>query len=436
VFGRRLSHAGHSHHTQHPLRKRALVTIVAAAVLAALALLIAPPHAHGNFVYWSNFLGDSIGRAKINGTGANDRFITGGTNVGGVAVDSKFIYWDESGSPSSIGRANLDGSGVNHKFITTGVANPQGLAVTANGIYWSNSPSFMGPTTIGHANLDGSNPTQSFIDTGTATICGMAADQSFLYYLTSTTTTFGIGRAPLGGGNGDNNFIPLSSAQCGVAVDSSFLYWGTGDNTVGRVPVGGGTPQASFVSNSAGTTQTVSGVAVNPQYVFWGNNSGATSGNFIGRANIGGGSPNPTLIPGASRPFMLAAAPSNKITVDSVAKNKKKGTASINAKVSGPGQVTLNQTNTPPDVNAVASSVKQIGLTLTAASSFKLAVKPLGKTAKKLNKQIKKQLRKKRKAKAKVGVTVFIHFIPAGVAGVPNTQQVKVTLVRQRTKKK
>ena len=64
--------------------------------------------------------------------------------------------------------------------------------------------------------------------------------------------------------------------------------------------------------------------------------------------------------------------------------------------------MTLNQTNTPPDVNATAAGVKQVGLTITQASSFKLAVKPVGKTAKKLNKQIKKQLRKKHKAKAKV----------------------------------
>jgi hypothetical protein len=28
-----------------------LLTLLAAAVLAAVALLIAPPHAHGNFVY-------------------------------------------------------------------------------------------------------------------------------------------------------------------------------------------------------------------------------------------------------------------------------------------------------------------------------------------------------------------------------------------------
>jgi hypothetical protein len=58
VFGRRLSHAGHSHHAghPHPLRRRIVLTIVAAALLALLALLIAPPHAHGNFVFLVDFL--------------------------------------------------------------------------------------------------------------------------------------------------------------------------------------------------------------------------------------------------------------------------------------------------------------------------------------------------------------------------------------------
>jgi hypothetical protein len=413
------------------------IALAATGFLAVIVLLILPSLASANFVYWTNLFGDSIGRAKINGTGSNNNFIAGvpsSPGPAGVAVDSKFIYWTEqNGATATIGRANLDGTGVNHGFISSGVVNPQGLAVTSSGIYWTNEAA-MGHATIGHAAIDGSNPTQNFIDPGVVSICGLAADQTFIYYLDTTTPS--IGRAPLGGGAAQTGFIPVTSAQCGVAVDSSFLYWGTSDNQVGRVAVGGGTPQPNFVTNSAGATQSVMGVAVNPQYVFWGNNNGSTSGNFVGRANIGGGSPNPTLVAGASRPFMLAAAPSNKITVNSVTKKKKKGTATINAKVSGPGQITLNQTSTPPDVNATAAAVKQQGLTIPAASSFKLAVKPVGKTAKKLNKQIKKQLKKKRKAKAQVKVSVFIHFVPAGVAGVPNTQQVNVTLVKQAKKKK
>jgi hypothetical protein len=408
-----------------------LLTLLAAAVLAALALLIAPPHAHGNFVYWANPNGTSIGRAKINGTGANNNFITGLTQPSDVAVDSEFIYWGDG--PNRIGRANLDGSGVNPNFITTGVTGPFGIAVTANsGIYWVNHN--LTSDTVGHANIDGGNPVGNFFDTGSVDVCGLAADQSFLYWMNTSGGPLAIGRAALSGAGPDPTFIPLTSAGCGVAVDSNFLYWATGNKTIGRAPVGGGSPNEAFIPAAGGTT--ACGVAINSQYVFWGNVTGPSGPNFVGRANINGNAPNPNLIAGAGQPCALAAAPSNKITVNSVTKKKKKGTATINAKVPGPGQITLNQTNTPPDVNATAAAVKQVGLTIGQASSFKLAVKPVGKTAKKLNKQIKKQLRKKRKAKAKVKVTVFIHFVPAGVAGVPNTRQVAVTLIKQRTKKK
>ena len=132
---------------------------------------------------------------------------------------------------------------------------------------------------------------------------------------------------------------------------------------------------------------------------------------------------------GASNPCLLAAAPSNKITINSITRKKKKGTAIINAKVPGPGQVTLTNTGTE-DVNATAASVKQVGLTITQASSFKLAVKPVGKTAKKLNKQVKK------KGKGKVKVKAFLTFVPAGVAGVSNSQPVKTKLIKQRKRKK
>jgi hypothetical protein len=430
VFGRRLSHAGHSHEPHaHPVRRRVLLTLLAAAVLAALALLIAPPHAHGNFVYWSNQSpGSTIGRAKINGTGANNNFITGIDQPRGVAVDSKFIYWAEGGGGgNSIGRANLDGSGVNHQFITTGVTNPTGVAVTSSSIYWENQVG-MGGFSIGRANLDGSNPNPNFIP-GPVQIGGLATDSSFVYFFGDTTH---IGRATLDGSAVDRTFITIPDRFSGLAVDPTFLYWSrSGASAIGRVPVGGGTVQDTFVpSGTSGGGPC--GVAVNSQFLFWGNQDAPA----IGRSNINGSSPNPTLVAGPTSPCLLSAAPSNKITVNSVSKNKKKGTASINTKVPGPGQVTLNQTSTPPDVNATAAAVKQVGLTITQASSFKLAVKPVGKTAKKLNKQIKKQLKKKRKAKAKASVTVFIHFVPAGVAGVPNTQQVKVTLIKQAKKKK
>jgi hypothetical protein len=424
VLGRgvHLTHAHGADH-QHPLRRRAAITIVVAALLAALALLIAPPHAHGNFVYWTNDApGNSIGRAKINGTGLNDNFVTGLNRPIGDAVDSKFIYWADWNA-NRIGRANLDGTGVNLNFIT-GV-HPEGIAVTSNsGIFWGNDTGTS--DTIGHANIDGGNPVINFASTGTS-ICGVAADQNFVYWLDNTNNK--IGRVPISGGTPDPNFISLPTGSgCGLAVDSSYVYWPVSQN-VGRVPVAGGTPDPNFIPNGTSGILFRPSPAVNAQYVFWSNPSSTPGSSAIGRANINGSSPNPSLIGGVASPNLLAAAPSNKITVNSITKNRKKGTATINAKVPGPGQVTLNQASTPPDVNATAAAVKQVGLTITSASSFKLPVKPTGKTAKKLNKAVKK------KGKGKVKVKVFIHFVPAGVAGVPNTQPVTITLVKQRKKK-
>ncbi len=400
----------------------AAVLIAVLAILILLLLLV--QDAKGNFIYWSSASpNSSIGRAKINGTGLNNAFITGLSSPTAVAVDSKFIYWTDNGT-DRIGRANLDGSGANPNFIAAGVTDPNGIAVTqSNGIFWLNNGP---PDTIGHANIDGANPVANFITTAAGeSSCGLAADSNFLYWYNGSGN---FARAPLNGSGAGQDFVSGANFFCGPAVDSNFLYWPTdGGNAVARAPVAGGSADNSFVP--AGTTSGgPSGVAVNSQYIFWGDYAADT----IGRANINGSSPNHDLVTGAAitgniDASQFAAAPSNKVTVNSITKKKKKGTATINAKVPGPGQVTLANTGTE-DVNAVAASVKQLGLTITQASSFKLAVKPVGKTAKKL----KKQLKKKRKAKVKV--KAFVTFVPAGVAGVPNSQPVKTTLIKQRKK--
>jgi hypothetical protein len=409
--------------------RRLGVSVVVAGLLAAVVLLILPPLAKANFVYWASAGQTTVGRAKLNGTGVNNAFVTGLTNVHGVAVDSKFIYWTQgSGVTSSIGRAKLDGSGANPNFIPNSTAvnfaaaAPQAaIAVTAGAIYWVNT----GTARIGRANIDGTGPNGSIVNPGGDPICGVTANQNFVYWM-DVGLGQTIGRANPDGSGSQFNFIPGVSGTCGVAVDGSFLYWAATGQAIGRAPVGGGSANNTFVPSATSATNTTCGVAVNSQYIFWGN-SGATD--FVGRANLSGASSNPSLVVGPTDPCLPAAAPANKITVNSITKKKKKGTATINAKVPGPGQITLNQTSTPPDVNAVASSVKQVGLTLTQASSFKVPIKPQGKTAKKLNKQVKK------KGHGKVKVKVFVHFVPAGVAGVPNTQPVTVTLIKQGKKK-
>ena len=83
-------------------------------------------------IYWTD--GTSIGRANLDGSGADPGFIAGAGSAFGVAVDSAHIYWTNfgagSGAGGTIGRAGLDGSGAQNSFIAS-LHGPTGLAVDA-----------------------------------------------------------------------------------------------------------------------------------------------------------------------------------------------------------------------------------------------------------------------------------------------------------------
>jgi hypothetical protein len=81
-------------------------------------------------VYWANNFTGTIGRANVDGTGANQSFITGASSPVGVAVDAGHVYWTNAGT-DTIGRANLDGTGANQSFVT-GASFPVGVAVDAD----------------------------------------------------------------------------------------------------------------------------------------------------------------------------------------------------------------------------------------------------------------------------------------------------------------
>ena len=87
-------------------------------LLAAIALLLLPPLAKRELRLLGEHRSDDDRPREAQRDRGEQRFIKGLTNVHGVAVDSKHIYWTQgSGATSSIGRANLDGSGANRNFI-------------------------------------------------------------------------------------------------------------------------------------------------------------------------------------------------------------------------------------------------------------------------------------------------------------------------------
>ena len=194
-----------------------------------------------NFEWQSSGLG-TVGRANLNGTGANQTFIEGASGPADVSVDDDYVYWANSGS-NSIGRANLDGTAVNQNFITgNGVRSPATLVADENYLYWTNS---QGAPTIGRADLDGTDVRGNFITAGAAGSLpnGLAVSGRYLYWTTFSANT--MGRARKDASDVQTAFVPSLSPQPGgpgsVSVDQYLLSVataGTGTGTVTSNPGG------------------------------------------------------------------------------------------------------------------------------------------------------------------------------------------------------
>ena len=149
---------------------------------------------------------------------------TGSAEPCGVAVAGNYIYWANEFSGGStgttIGRDTLDGNpaNVNESFIS-GASQPVGVAVSGGFLYWTNE---YGVNTIGRADVSGASPTginQSFIATGSDP-CGVAVDGSYVYWANLDANS--IGRDTIDGNpaNVNQSFIAGLNHPCGVAVDS------------------------------------------------------------------------------------------------------------------------------------------------------------------------------------------------------------------------
>jgi sugar lactone lactonase YvrE len=262
---------------------------VALLALFALGWAAAPADA---FVYWANAGNGTIGRANVDGTNPNQRFIIGASTPTGVAVDAAHVYWGNAGSAQTIGRANLDGTGANQSFIT-GTDTAEGVAVDAAHLYWGNAGSAQ---TIGRANLDGTGADQTFIS-GALGTRGVAVDAAHVYW--ANVGPDAIGRANLDGTGANQTFITGANTPHGVAVDAAHVYWANaGDGTIGRANLDGTNPNQTFITGASSPM----GVAVDAAHVYWTNNST----NAIGRANLDGTGADQSFITGASAPVEVA----------------------------------------------------------------------------------------------------------------------------------
>jgi hypothetical protein len=89
------------------------------------------------YMYWANFIGGDIWRARRDGTGVGTRIVAGeGNGIQRIAVDSTGIYWGVNGK---IRASALDGSNVHTVWASAG--SPYAVVVESNAVYWTDPPS-------------------------------------------------------------------------------------------------------------------------------------------------------------------------------------------------------------------------------------------------------------------------------------------------------
>ena len=247
----------------------------------------------GGHVYWADQSGDSIGRAHLDGTRVEPRFVSGASTPRAVAVAGPRIYWAHGGSPGSIGFAGRDGSAPNQSFIAT-AGSPTGVAVDSGAVYWTHTVSGAGK--IGRVGHGGLGANQSSGPTA-ASPCGIAADFDKLYWGNGGTNAIGRSHGPF---SIAQDFITGAAAPCGVAVTTDHVYWANrGGGSIGRAGIDG-----SGVNNSFVPATSPCGVAADATHVYWGNSSGT-----IGRARLDGSAVEQAFITGAGEPCGIAVDP-------------------------------------------------------------------------------------------------------------------------------
>ena len=276
-----------------PRRARTLLPAVVGA--AALAAACAPTALGASALYWSNSVSNTIGRAALDGSSADQGFITGANYPRGVAVSARsgWIYWANN-NLNTIGRARLDGSQADQSFIT-GANGPSGVAVDDTYVYWTN----VGNGRISRARLDGTDVDPDFI-LGANTPAGLAVDAGHVYW-----ANYGIdriGRANIDGTGVNQSFINPGPSPHGVAVDGSHIWWTdyTSSQQVGRANLDG-TGITTSVFSLPGLTFYM---ATDAAHLYWANAGSDT----VGRANLDGTGADDNFITGGSGPFGVAAA--------------------------------------------------------------------------------------------------------------------------------
>ena len=182
------------------------LALVAALLVVASALALAAPAAAGK-IYWTNAKNGAVGRANLDGTHVDRRFIRGAETLFDVAVDAAHVYWT---TRRRIGRSNLNGGALDLGFISGG-----GPLVGGRGRRCARL--------LGEQRDRTSEPRRHWRRPDLHHQRGRPRRGGRLR--TPYWAHRWIGRANLDGTGVEQRFITRAGYPCGLAVDARHVYW-------------------------------------------------------------------------------------------------------------------------------------------------------------------------------------------------------------------
>ena len=223
-------------------------------------------------VYWTQGTGS--------GSGAYGKPFAGGTPVQfgtavdprGIVVDLTHVYWADFGNGTVSSAALLGGAPVRIAPPPDGGAlgGPTALTSDAKNVYWVDPVQ----GTVNQMPLQGG--TVLPLASGRLTPMAIAVDATNVYWVDygSTGNPGSVNKVPIivNPDSGTPTVTPLAPSEqqpSGIAIDAANVYWTDfDDNTVNKVPIGGGAKFQYAVQQA-----TPSAIAVDKKNIYWVNHA-------------------------------------------------------------------------------------------------------------------------------------------------------------------
>jgi len=264
-----------------------------------------PPNlaVNGSYLFWANTNVRALMKIRIDGTGPATTVAPLTTPNTWVAADAQNVYWNGGIPGSPIGIFKVANDGMMPTFLTAETADLRGIAVNANGVYWS--------TNVGavmRAGLDGS---ARLVLVQSGFVASLVVDEQNVYWVGDCVMAGpdgcqSINKEAIWGGT-PVEIVRHQVATSGLAVDPMFIYWTDLTNSaLMRFPFDGVAPELALPFPVVATS-----LAVDPSGLYWtdqmGMVYGALPGAPIQRAVASsGGAPAVGLILDARNAYWLA----------------------------------------------------------------------------------------------------------------------------------